>query len=494
MKKSEIEESTIIWRGVGLVVVVAQAIISFMLVISMINTGIVASWITILVAIVLAALLTFNIIKLLVQNKTSTATKIVCMVLGIICIIGGVFAMRYTGAFNEFLNRVTEQKAEVKEYSVIVMNDSGIKDLSGLAGKSVGLLETDKEAKKAGQHLQGLVKVDTGFYDSMDTLISMLEGKLIDAMTIESDRMEIAKEEMDGGLESMQVIYTFEIELDGKETQDSNKEVTTEPFIVYISGSDSRTGIKTTARSDVNIVAVVDPAKGKMLLVSIPRDTYVQLHDTTGIKDKLTHAGVYGIEMSKATIEDFLGIQIDHTIKVSFDTVVKVVDQLDGIEINSDQALQLKTNGKVCNYVVGKQVVDGDCALRFARERKSYETGDRHRGENQQEVITGIVKKLSGSKDYLLKVPEILEIAADSFETTFQRDDIVGFIRMQLENPKNWQVESIAVNGTGTMLPTYSMGANLPLYVMIPDENTVANARTKINQYLNVSTVDDAEE
>lgn len=494
MKKSEIEESTIIWRGVGLVVVVAQAIISFMLVISMINTGIVASWITILVAIVLTALLTFNVVKLLVQNKTSTVTRIVCMVLGIICIIGGVFAMRYTGAFNEFLNRVTEQKAEVKEYSVIVMNDSGIKDLSGLAGKSVGLLETDKEAKKAGQHLQGLVKVDTGFYDSMDTLISMLEGKLIDAMTIESDRMEIAKEEMDSGLESMQVIYTFEIELDGKETQASNKKVTTEPFIVYISGSDSRTGIKTTARSDVNIVAVVDPAKGKMLLVSIPRDTYVQLHDTTGIKDKLTHAGVYGIEMSKATIEDFLGIKIDHTIKVSFDTVVKVVDQLDGIEINSDQALQLKTNGKVCNYVVGKQVVDGDCALRFARERKSYETGDRHRGENQQEVITGIVKKLSGSKDYLLKVPEILEIAADSFETTFQRDDIAGFIRMQLENSKNWQVESIAVNGTGTMLPTYSMGANLPLYVMIPDENTVANARTKINQYLNVSTVDDAEE
>ena len=282
------------------------------------------------------------------------------------------------------------------------------------------------------------------------------------------------------------MIYTFEIELEGEAVDVSDKEITTEPFIVYISGSDSRTGVKTTARSDVNIVAVVNPKKSKILLVSIPRDTYVQLHETTGIKDKLTHAGVYGINMSKTTIEDFLNIKIDHTIKVSFDTVIKVVDELDGIEINSDQEMSLKAEGKnkTCHYVVGAQQVDGDCALRFARERKSYETGDRHRGENQQQVITSIINKISNSRNYLLKVPEILNIAADSFETTFERSDVTKFIRMQLADSADWKVESIAVDGTGTMAPTYSMGANLPLYVMIPHAESVDNAVNKINEYL----------
>lgn len=272
-------------------------------------------------------------------------------------------------------------------------------------------------------------------------------------------------------------------------------EVTKEPFAVYISGSDSRTGIETTARSDVNIVVVVNPEREKILLVSIPRDTYVQLHDTTGLKDKLTHAGVYGVEMSKATIEDFLRIQIDDTIKVSFDTVIRVVDQLDGIDIESDQAMSLKAeNGKLCEYVVGKQHVDGDCALRFARERKSYETGDRHRGENQQQVIASIIGKLSSSRDYVMKLPEILDIAADSFETSFSRNEISDFIRMQLVNGPKWSVESIAVDGTGTYEPTYSMGANRPLYVMIPSEASVDNVVKKIQQYLESDESENAED
>lgn len=266
--------------------------------------------------------------------------------------------------------------------------------------------------------------------------------------------------------------------------------MTKDPFVLYISGSDSRHGLKARARSDVNILAVVNPAKKKILLVSIPRDTYVQLHGTTGIKDKLTHAGVYGINMSRDTIEDFLGINIDYTAKVSFDTVIKVVDELNGIEIDSDQEMNLKDGellkDKVCHYTVGKQKVDGDCALRFARERKSYKSGDRHRGENQMQVISAIVAKLSGSKDYILRLPEILNIAADSFETTFTRDDISSFIRMQLNDGIKWDIESITVDGVGSMQGTYSMGANRKLYVMIPNQDSVNSTASKIREYLSV--------
>ncbi|MBR2543507.1 LCP family protein [Candidatus Saccharibacteria bacterium] len=265
----------------------------------------------------------------------------------------------------------------------------------------------------------------------------------------------------------------------------TSEDLAEKSFIVYISGSDAREGIKETARSDVNILAVVNPRESKILLVSIPRDTYVRLHDTTGLKDKLTHAGLYGVEMSKATIEDFLGIKIDRTIKVSFDTVVGVVDELGGIEINSDAEMNLKVEGeeKYCYFSVGTQQVDGDCALRFSRERKTYGTGDLHRGENQQQVLTAILTKLAGDKGYLLKLPSILDIVANSFETTFLREEITALVRWQLETGTNWQIESLMVKGKSDMLPTYTYGEGMPLYVMHADAESITEVQNKIAEY-----------
>lgn len=427
------------------------------------------------------------------KPKKKTLKIVLCVVAVLLLIVGGI-ALRYFLAFNGFLDKITERRPEMKAYNVIVKEDSPVNEIGSLAGKNVSFLETDPKAANAEQYLQSVVSIESAFYNDINMMVDILNNGITDAIVLESDRMEILKEEAEASVAKTRVLYTFEIELETEDMEITEKEITTEPFIVYISGSDSRVGVKATARSDVNIVAVVNPKQEKILLVSIPRDTYVQLHDTYGIKDKLTHAGVYGINMSKTTIEDFLGIQIDYTIKVSFETVVQVVDQLDGIEIDSDTAMKLNSNGKVCEFVIGKQKVDGNCALRFARERKSYTTGDRHRGENQQQVITSIIGKLSKSKDYVLKIPTILDIAADSFETTFTRDNVLDFIRMQLSGEMDWKVESIAIDGSGSYQPTYSMGANLPLYVMIPSQDTVANAQTKINEYLKTEVEKNEEE
>ncbi|MBR3252641.1 LCP family protein [Candidatus Saccharibacteria bacterium] len=425
------------------------------------------------------------------QEKTerkahSTGAKIIIGLVLVIVLVAAGFAIRYWTSFDNFLNKITGGEPEYKQYSVAVLESSGINDLDGIAGKNVGLLSIDEKVGNAEQYLKEKVQFETNLYDDLDTLATVLNNKIVDAITIETDNLEVLKEEAEDLVKDAKVIYTFEIEVKAENVAASEKQVTEEPFVLYISGTDSRHGVKATARSDVNIVAVVNPKQGKILLVSIPRDTYVQLHGTTGIKDKLTHAGVYGINMSKTTIEDFLGINIDYTAKVSFDTVVKVVDQIDGIEIDSDKEMKLKVEGKdkTCEYRVGKQWVDGDCALRFARERKSYERGDRHRGENQMQVITAIIARLSGSKNYLLNLPNILDIAADSFETSFTRDDISEFIRMQLTSGTNWKVEQISVDGAGSMQGTYSMGANRPLYVMLADPNSVNNAVTKIQAYL----------
>lgn len=490
-REREHREFKILPKTVGGILVGVQFVTSLLLMISLISTNIIGGIFIALLAGFLIVLLILSIIKLLVQEKASTPTKVACGAVSVIAIVLSIFALRYTDAFNGFLNKITERRPETKQYSVVVTEKSAVKELSGLNTKSIGFLKTDEKAGNAERYLKSKINFEANFYDDLDTLAGVLNNNIVDAITIETDRMEMLKEEAADTIKNTRVIYTFEIEIASENAEIIEKQIAKEPFVLYISGSDSRNGVKATARSDVNILAVVNPAKGKILLVSIPRDAYVQLHGTTGIKDKLTHAGVYGINMSKTTIEDFLGIDIDYTVKVSFDTVTKVVDELNGIEINSDQELSLKAwdtahPDKICNYVVGKQMVDGDCALRFARERKSYKTGDRHRGENQMQVITAIVSKLSESKDYILRLPEILNIAADSFETTFSRDDISSFIRMQLSNGTNWQVESISVDGAGSMQGTYSMGANRPLYVMIPSQDSVNNVVAKIREYLSV--------
>ncbi len=425
------------------------------------------------------------------RKKKSLGKKIVLFVIVAILLVAVGVAIRYASSIENFLNKITTRTPEKKGYSVVVLNESEISDVNGLSSKSVGFLKIDEKAGNAEQYLLSLAEIRPEFYDDLETLTGVLMGKIVDAITIESDRLEMLKEDAGDLVKNMKVIYTFEIEIESENAEVVNKQVTKEPFVLYISGSDSRTGIKTTARSDVNIIAVVNPAKGEILLVSIPRDTYVQLHGTTGIRDKLTHAGVYGINMSKTTIEDFLGIKIDYTAKVSFDTVIKIVDQIDGIEIDSDQAMSLSNSdggGGKCDYVVGKQQVDGKCALRFARERKSYTSGDKHRGENQMQVISAILSKLSSSRGYLLKLPTILDIAADSFETSFTRDDVSEFIKFQLGSGVNWKVESISISGTGSMQGTYSMGASRPLYVMLADPASVVEATNKINEYLKNET------
>lgn len=226
------------------------------------------------------------------------------------------------------------------------------------------------------------------------------------------------------------------------------------------------------------MLAVVNPNTNKILLVSVPRDYYVQLHGTTGNKDKLTHAGIYGIDMSKNTLQDLFGVTINYTAKVGFTGVEKVVDALGGIDINSDTNFIARAN-RNCRIYKGAQHVNGQCALAYARERYAYATGDRHRVKNQQEVLSAIIKKAT-QPQYLIRYTDILASLEGSFITSLSYDEITSFAKLQLNTMKGWKIESISVDGKGAMLPTYSMGSQ-PLSVMIPDQTTVDAAKEKIN-------------
>ena len=259
-----------------------------------------------------------------------------------------------------------------------------------------------------------------------------------------------------------------------------------DPFVIYISGIDTRSNyMPSRSLSDVNIILAVNPKTKRLLMIHIPRDSYVYLHgiDTT-LKDKLTHSGtVGGIELSKSTIEDLLQIKIPYYVRVNFNSVTRLVDAIGGITINSDVDYQFMCNANGCIINPGLNEVDGRCALGFARERKAYESGDRHRGENQEQVIEKIIEKVSKSSTILNNYANILSSLEGSFETNINETDITNLIKMQIDDMATWKIEKSNITGTGAMMPTYCYPGR-DLYVMNVDEQSINLAINKLNDVL----------
>ena len=459
------------------ILLAAQAITNGLLLVALAKLNLLQSWQFFAVLIVLIGIFCFNLYKLVISKRAGLIVKIVCAIIAIALIVAGSFGYKYARQTINFVEQVTGAHYETPTYQVRVLKNSSYKEVSQLSRQHIGLLDTNPNLSNTQKALKNAVDFKAKKYSEIGSMIAAIYDFDVAAIVINQSYLDFLEEADNKFVDESTSIYEFEVRMDAPDNR-KPVNVTTEPFILYISGSDSRGAITETARSDVNILAVVNPKDFKSLLVSIPRDYYVQLHGTTGTKDKLTHAGIYGIDMSKTTIEDLLDIKINYTIKVGFTTLTKVVDAVDGIDIYSDTAFKRGN----CTFVQGNQHLNSECALLYARERYSYSSGDRHRGQNQQQIITALIAKIS-DPHYLVRYSKILESAQDSFESSLSFDEITSFARYQLSELRTWKVESISLDGTGAMMPTYSMGAQL-LYVMQPNVNTITNAQKKINDYL----------
>ena len=182
--------------------------------------------------------------------------------------------------------------------------------------------------------------------------------------------------------------------------------------------------------------------------------------------------------MAMQTLEDLYETKINHYIRVNFNTLIKLVDQIGGIDIYSDQTLYL-WQGKI-NY--GWNHLNGTMALAYSRERHSYLEGDRHRGQNQQQVIEAIVKKVTQSKDINTYL-NLLSTMESSVQTNIDKKLINGFINLQVSKDLNWKFESISANGYDSSNYTYSYPGQL-LYVMEPDYNSLNTAKSKIKEII----------
>ena len=265
---------------------------------------------------------------------------------------------------------------------------------------------------------------------------------------------------------------------------EANK-ITKEPFVIYLSGVDTRGELTENARSDVNILAAVNPVTKRVALINTPRDYYVDLAGTDS-KDKLTHAGLYGVETSMATLGNLYGVNVDHYIRINFAGFISIIDALGGVDVYSDQAFtSVGSPGYYdpTTFVEGWNHLDGKSALAFARERHAFASGDIQRGINQMKVIDAMLNKIK-SPALLMGFSKIMDAASDCFVTSFSQDQISALVRMQLSDFAEWDIESYTVTGTSSSSTKCYSAKGQKLYVMKPDDSSVSKAREMLASVL----------
>ena len=262
------------------------------------------------------------------------------------------------------------------------------------------------------------------------------------------------------------------------------KDITSEAFNIYITGIDMWNNEKglDLERSDVNMIVTVCPQTRKILMTSIPRDTYVKLH-TAGQMDKLTHTGVYGVDETLNTVEDWLGVDLDYYVKCNFSSVMKIIYAIGGIDVYSPKAF--KSSISDYEYEEGWNYMGGKEALYFARERKAFNNEDDKRVENQQAVLKAVLNKMMTSPSLLTSYPELLDIAAEDLETDMSSEDMQALVRMQLSDLGAWDIEMQKITGEYDMDYVASLTPDQKFQVYRPDDKAVAECLDKINEVMN---------
>lgn len=429
-------------------------------------------------------------ILLLVYFSKNVVSKIICIVLTLfICVascMGGYYISKTQGALSNITNVAKHAKNTV---SVIVKESSSIKDKSQLNGVSVGSLRLNEQgSKKALKELsnEGIVLNQTE-YDSMTALLEAFYNGEVDSIIInESSRSQILDMEAYSNFDSnTRVVYQTSYKVKNNDSATSVSDITSKPFNVLISGSDTRGGFDENGRSDVIMIATVNPNTHTILLTSVPRDFYVTTACDAGdgcmqgALDKITHTGIHGTNTTKRTVEQLLGIEINYTFKVGFDTVTELVDVLGGVDVYVEPGYATTTSEFSVHE--GVNHLNAQQALAFARERYSYTEGDRQRTKNQQQVLMGIVKEVT-KPSVITNYAAIMDTMANTFSTTMSNEEITDLIKYQLNNNPTWKMEQYMVDGTGDTLMCAELGDAAS--VMVPDQSTVKMVKDKINAVL----------
>ena len=412
-------------------------------------------------------------------KKSTLVTTIILVVFSLISLVG-VFGFKQMIDITNRMNQ-TAAFSEV-EMSIVVPKDSDIKDVNQLttvqAPTKVDKNNVDTLMSALKKDKKVDVKVDdvASYQEAYDNLKS---GKS-KAMVLSGSYASLLESVDSNYASNLKTIYTYKIK---KKNNNSAKQVDSKVFNIYISGIDTYGSISTVSRSDVNIIMTVNMNTHKILLTTTPRDAYVKIPGGGADQyDKLTHAGIYGVETSEQTLEDLYGTKIDYYARINFTSFLKLIDQLGGVTVHNDQAFT-SLHGKF-DFPVGDIQMNSEQALGFVRERYSLDGGDNDRGKNQEKVISAIVNKLASLKS-VSNFTSIVNNLQDSVQTNISLDTINALANTQLDSGSKFTVTSQAVTGTGStgQLTSYAM-PNSSLYMMKLDNSSVASASQAIKNLM----------
>ena len=389
-----------------------------------------------------------------------------------------------------FMEKNLGIKFETNVYYVLVNSDSEYEKIKDIKGETVYSYKDQDDMSSVESALLKKVKVDIKYDSSIYDLLNNLTNDKDLIVYVNSGNYEVMEQNNDDYSKKVKILDTIEIKTK-KEVKKTELDITEDPFVILVNGIDTRSdSLPSRSLSDVNMLMVINPKTHDILLLSIPRDYYITIPGTGGAKDKLTHTGtIGGIETTIAALEEEFGVKISYYVRVNFNFVVNLVDAVGGIDIYNDQPYYFTcftdsacTFSPDINYGVG-----GRCALAFTRERYAYETGDRHRIQNQQQVLENLFHKITSSTTLISSYSDILNSLNGTFETNLSNEDISKLVKYQLDEMPNWTVYQFSVSGSGTSTYTYSY-PNQELYVMIPDESTVAEAKQRLNTILEIES------
>lgn len=460
----------------GKLITLVQLVLSVAFIIVAWNSGMVPmKYLAALTAVLLILFaLTFGLQY--VQNKIF----ILGIVLSVLISIGLAAGTFYLSKANRLLEDVGGATYKTDNMIVVVRKDDMAQNLLDAANYRFGvqtavdqentrLMREDIE-KSVGRELM-VVELPS----IQEEARALLDGT-IDAAIYNEAFAGILDESIEGYADQVRILYQYGIDTPIEQEEEANVE---EPFNIYISGIDVSGPITTNSRSDVNIIMTVNPNTKKILLTTTPRDYYVTLPGVSGeARDKLTHAGIYGVDVSMSTLENIYGIDISYYARVNFTSLITIVDALGGVDVNSQYAFE--AGGY--SFQQGMNTLNGKQALAFSRERHSFADGDNQRGRNQEAVLTAILQKAM-SPAILTNASQIIASVSDSVETNMTQEEMAKFINMQLSDGASWSIESQAATGSGDNQACFSSGSQL-LYVMWPDEAVVSGLANKMQLVL----------
>ena len=425
------------------------------------------------------------IITLILSSRLRNWIKVLFSIISFLIIVAEILFMIYGVTTFKFLNQITDTGLRVETYGIYVKNSSPFKSIKELDNRKVAYLyipndvETQDAIDKTIEDNNVNLKLESK--DTLEDLLTSVNDGDTNAIFMNKSYESVAEEEYGDAIHNLKCIYSIDM-VNYVKTTKSNKKITKDTYAIYISGIDTSGKVASKARSDVNIVMIVNPRTYQVLLINTPRDYYVDLASNNK-KDKLTHAGLSGIEESSNTLAKLYDIDIDYYLRINFTSFVKIINSLGGINVNVSKAFceqdsKRNFDNQIC-LRKGMQNLNGEQTLAYARHRHTLPQGDISRGENQMEIIKAIINK-AASPAIIKNYTSLIAALSGNIVTNMETDEMYEVAKAQLSKNPTWTISSITATGKVATKPCYALG-NANASVVIPDEVSILGIKNAIN-------------